>query len=270
VTAGRINVAGKDVTGLPAKNFERLLGRQIGFIFQDPDAALDPTIPVSRQVGESLEGQGMSRARRRRRVLELLARVGIPDAPNRIDDYPHQFSGGMKQRALIASALASDPQVLIADEPTSALDVTVQAQILALLNELSTDMGLAVLFITHDLAVARAIASRVCVMYAGRLVEHGPAASLLSAPHHPYTQALLDLAPRFDAARSVLPPIAGSAVPGWLAGDACPFAARCNYAESRCTTTRFQLRPLNSDSDHASGCLIPRGERRRHGGERAV
>jgi oligopeptide/dipeptide ABC transporter ATP-binding protein len=262
VRSGRIQFREIDLARARAKDVQQLLGREIGFVFQDPSSALDPTMPIGKQIAESLDAHGVgSRRTRRRETADLLARVGIPDAHRRLDDYPHEFSGGMCQRAVIASALISQPALLIADEPTSALDVTVQAQILELLNELSAELGLAVLFITHDLAVARAVADRVGVMYAGRLLEHGPAETMLLHPDHPYSRALLALAPRLNSGGALPQPIAGTPIAPWLAGDCCPFAPRCRFTLPQCEISRFVLLPLIEREAHASACIVPEQSR---------
>jgi oligopeptide/dipeptide ABC transporter ATP-binding protein len=265
LAGGRILMEGEDLLRSSAEEIRRRRGRDIGFVFQDPSGALDPTMTVGRQVAEVLRIHSIGEPRTRRgEVADLLARVGIPDARRRMDEYPHQFSGGMKQRAMIASALIAEPRLLVADEPTSALDVTIQAQIVDLLRDLSSEMGLAVLFITHDLSLARAIADRVVVMYGGRVLEDGPAPTLLHAPHHPYTRALLALAPRLGSGRRLPEPIPGAPTPGWMAGEGCPFAPRCTFAEARCSSTPWSLTRLAESSTHRSACIIPAEERQEH------
>jgi oligopeptide/dipeptide ABC transporter ATP-binding protein len=264
LAGGRILLDGEDILRFPPEEIRRRRGRDIGFVFQDPSGALDPTMTVGRQVAEVLNVHAIGDPRTRRaKVADMLVRVGIPDARRRMNEYPHQFSGGMKQRAMIASALVAGPRLLVADEPTSALDVTIQAQIVDLIRDLSSEMGLAVLFITHDLSLARAIADRVVVMYGGRVLEDGPAPALLRAPHHPYTRALLALAPRLGSGRRLPQPIPGTPTPGWLAGEGCPFAPRCTFAEPGCSSTPWSLTRLG-ESTHRSACIIPVEERRDH------
>lgn len=267
IGAGRIEFAGTDLTSCSTDTIRGLRGRSIGFVFQDPTAALDPTMRVGRQVEEPMEAHELGDARSRRNdVAAMLSRVGIVDAHRRLNDYPHQFSGGMRQRVMIASALITRPRLLVADEPTSALDATVQAQILETINALSTEMGLAVLFITHDLAVARAIADRLIIMYGGRILEDGPAETILTTPHHPYTQALLALAPRRESGAAIPEPIPGTPIPGWLSGDACPFATRCPFVRPRCRTTAWALADVPDDRRHRSACVVaPEGRRRSPG-----
>ncbi len=264
VTDGRLSFVGMDLERCSPAEIRALRGRDIGFVFQDPTSALDPTMSVGRQIMEVLSVHVIGDPRsQREQASAMLSRVGIPGASMRLDEYPHQFSGGMRQRAMIAAALVAGPRLLVADEPTSALDVTVQAQILDLIDELSTEMGLAVLFITHDLSVAREVADRVVVMYAGRVLEDGPTDVLLGAPHHPYTDALLGLAPRLGSAL-MAGPIPGTPISGWLAGDGCPFAPRCQFAEQRCRATPWALVHVAGNPAHRSACIIPPNERRVH------
>jgi oligopeptide/dipeptide ABC transporter ATP-binding protein len=216
---------------MPQEELRRIRGDRIALIFQDPLSSLNPVLSIGRQIGEALEThRGMSRQAARKRAIELLELVGIPGAAKRVDDYPHQFSGGMRQRSMIAIALACEPSLLIADEPTTALDVTIQAQILSLLKRLRTELGMAVLIITHDLGVVAGFADRLAVMYAGRLVEIGRTEDVLANPSHPYTIGLLRSLPRLDRPRqAALTPIEGS--PPDLATDlvGCPFAPRCAW-----------------------------------------
>lgn len=263
IRSGRILFRELDLSELSAEDMRAIRGQHIGFIFQNPTAALDPTMTVGRQIAEALEAHGIGTpVSRSKRSIELLTRVGIPDASHRADDHPHEFSGGMHQRVMVASALAAEPNLLIADEPTSALDVTIQAQILELLHRLSMEMHLAILFITHDLAVAQTISERVIVMYAGRILENGPSQLLLKRPHHPYTQALLALAPRSESERGLLSPIPGMPASAWQVGDGCPFAPRCDFAEDRCSSTPWSLSAADDDEDHRSACIIPPEMRR--------
>ena len=231
VSKGTATFEGKNLIGLPQEELRRIRGDRIALIFQDPLSSLNPVLSIGRQIGEALEThRGMSRQAARKRAIELLELVGIPGAAKRVDDYPHQFSGGMRQRSMIAIALACEPSLLIADEPTTALDVTIQAQILSLLKRLRTELGMAVLIITHDLGVVAGFADRLGVMYAGRLVEIGRTEDVLANPSHPYTVGLLRSLPRLDRPRqAALTPIEGS--PPDLAADlaGCPFAPRCAW-----------------------------------------
>jgi oligopeptide/dipeptide ABC transporter ATP-binding protein len=231
VSAGSARFDGQELIGMPENQLRRIRGARIAMIFQDPLSSLNPVLTIGRQITEALEThRGMGRKESTTRAIELLEMVGIPGASGRIKDYPHQFSGGMRQRAMIAMALSCEPSLLIADEPTTALDVTIQAQILSLLRRLREELGMAVLLITHDLGVVAGFADRLAVMYAGRLVEQGPAEDLLAGPAHPYTIGLLKSLPRLDQPRqAALTPIEGS--PPDLAADlvGCPFAPRCAW-----------------------------------------
>jgi oligopeptide transport system ATP-binding protein len=234
--SGVIRFAGKDLLTLPERDLERLRGNRLAMIFQDPLTALNPYLSVGRQLTEVLEvHEGATPAAARRAAIEMLTRVGIPAAGQRIDQYPHQFSGGMRQRVMIAMALLCGPEVLFADEPTTALDVTIQAQILDLIGELQASLGTAVVLVTHDLGVVAGTADRVAVMYAGRIVEEGTTAEVFANPLHPYTQGLLASMPRIDtpsrqrlAAIPGLPPDLGQLPSG------CPFHPRCQQAGDRC------------------------------------
>ena len=235
VTGGSAVFEGTDLLALPESALQGIRGARISMIFQEPMTALNPVFTIGEQVAEVLRAhRRMDRARARRGAVEALARVGIADAAARARAYPHEISGGMRQRAMIAMALACGPDVLIADEPTTALDVTVQAQILDLLLEVQRETGLAILFISHDLGVISEVADRVMVMYAGRLVEEAPAEALFSGPLHPYTRGLIDTLPGGGPRRRRLPAIPG-AVPDLRALPAgCRFAARCGLAEDAC------------------------------------
>jgi peptide/nickel transport system ATP-binding protein/oligopeptide transport system ATP-binding protein len=225
-------------------------GRRIGFVFQDPMTSLNPVYNVGNQVMEPLRRHmGMSRTQAHKRAIELLELVGIPDAPRRMKDYPHQFSGGMRQRVMIAIALSCDPEVLIADEPTTALDVTIQAQIIELVKDLRTKLGMAIVWITHDLGVIAGIADRVVVMYGGQIVEQAPVRELFATPQHPYTRALLKTIPSVTGERETRlkviegqPPILGAAP------TACPFMPRCAHAFARCGVQNPLRRPIGAGS----------------------
>jgi oligopeptide/dipeptide ABC transporter ATP-binding protein len=257
ITGGTLRFGGHDLRSPAAAS---LRGREIAFVFQNPMSSLDPLVRVGTQIEETLEAHSIGDKRaRRRRAIELLERVGIPDPEQRARDFPHQFSGGMRQRAMIAGALAAQPRLLVADEPTTALDVTVQAQILKLLRSLSDDLGLSLLLITHDLAVARSIADRAIVMYGGRVLETAPMRTLLAAAHHPYTQALLRLAPDLDGPAELPEPIPGRPIPAWEAGPGCPFADRCPYEQPRSSELPWRLMPVGTT--HESACVVPPAER---------
>ena len=231
----RIALDGTDLLALPESEMRRVRGGRIGMVFQDPMTSLNPVFTVGNQVSETIRAHRKATAREAKdRAIALLGEVGIPDPALRYTAYPHQLSGGLRQRVMIAIALAADPELLVADEPTTALDVTVQAQILELLDQLRRDRGMSVLLITHDLGVVAGRADRVAVMYAGQIVETADTSSLFRAPAHPYTRALFASIPRLDHARERLKSIPGSVpVPGaWPAG--CRFHPRCPEMLQRC------------------------------------
>jgi oligopeptide/dipeptide ABC transporter ATP-binding protein len=235
VEAGSVRLAGRELRGLPVRELRRVRGAALAMIFQEPATSLNPVLRVGAQVVEAVHlHERVSRADARRRALSLFESVGIPDPVARLEAYPHELSGGLKQRVMIAIALAARPALLIADEPTTALDVTVQAQILALLRGLAADTGTSILLITHDLGVVNELCDRVAVMYAGRIVEEGPRAGLLADPRHPYTQGLLRATPASARPGERLAEIPGSVpAPGaWPAG--CRFADRCALVMDVC------------------------------------
>jgi oligopeptide transport system ATP-binding protein len=233
---GSIVFEGRDLLQLDEKDVRSVRGRDISMIFQDPVTSLNPVLTIERQITEGLETHlGLSHGDAVKRGVELLERVGIPKAKDRMKDYPHQFSGGMRQRVMIATALSCNPRLLLADEPTTALDVTIQAQILQLMRELSRDFNAAIILITHDLGVVAGMTERILVMYAGRIVESGPAKPLFAHPHHPYTVGLLRSVPRVDEPRREslesiegLPPDLAHLPPG------CAFAPRCTLQTPEC------------------------------------
>ncbi|MDP5361414.1 MAG: ABC transporter ATP-binding protein, partial [Paracoccaceae bacterium] len=231
-----VTFEGQDLLHVSPETLRSVRGGKIGFVFQDPMTSLNPVYPVGFQIMEPLrKHMGLNKREATVRAQELLELVGIPDAKRRLDDYPHQFSGGMRQRVLIAIALACDPKVLIADEPTTALDVTIQAQILELMKELRDKLGMAVIWITHDLGVIAGIADRVMVMYAGQVVEHAPVHELFSHPQHPYTRALLKTIPTITGKRAArLTIIEGQPPIMTSPPNACPFRDRCDVAFDRC------------------------------------
>ena len=266
VTGGSVVFEGRELVGLREDSLRRVRGERIAMIFQDPLSSLNPVLTIGRQITEALEThRGMGRSQARRRSVELLEMVGIPDARGRVDNYPHQFSGGMRQRAMIAMALACEPALLIADEPTTALDVTIQAQVLDLLARLRRELGMAILLITHDLGVVAGFTDRLAVMYAGRVVEAGTTQEVLADPGHPYTIGLLRSLPRLDRPRQLeLTPIPGS--PPDLASElsGCPFAPRCAWRLPECWSTDPGLSPVHGADNgaapgarHLAACLNP-------------
>ncbi len=255
---GRVDFQGRDVLSLSQAELQRFRATNTGMVFQDPTATLNPTMSVGRQVAEAVEeAQGLSGDAARKEAVALLDRVGIPDAETRAADYPHEFSGGQKQRVVVAIAIASEPDLLIADEPTTALDVTIQAQILDLLEELRVDLGMSILFITHDLGVVREICDRVAVMYAGNVVESGPSEALFTDPRHPYTKGLLasitgvggEQRDRLDVIEGQMPDLTDP-------GPGCRYADRCPGATEECTDAHPPLEPVETDggTDRSVAC----------------
>jgi oligopeptide/dipeptide ABC transporter ATP-binding protein len=257
----RIQFDGRELTELPEKAMRGVRGNDISMIFQEPMTSLNPVYPVGDQIAESLrEHRGMSRKEARARAIEMLRLVGIPVPERRVDEYPHQLSGGMRQRVMIAMGLANEPDLLIADEPTTALDVTIQAQILELLLELRDTLGMGVILITHDLGVVAEVCDRVVVMYAGQVVEQGPVGEIFANPAHPYTQGLLAAVPRPDQRGGQLAVIPGTVPPPTDWPHGCRFRDRCPYAWDRC---HDQPGLLDAGPDHRARCwLIEHPERR--------
>ncbi|MBN2905540.1 MAG: ABC transporter ATP-binding protein [Rhodobacteraceae bacterium] len=253
VRAGTVTFGGADLLKVREKQLRDIRGARIGFVFQDPMTSLNPVFTVGYQLAEPLrKHMGMDKAAARRRAVELLELVGIPDAARRLDDYPHQFSGGMRQRVMIAIALACEPEVLIADEPTTALDVTIQAQIIELMKELRQRLGMAVIWITHDLGVIAGIADRVMVMYGGQVVEQAPVKDLFATPQHPYTRALLQTVPHVTGARADRLNVIEGQPPVLSAPPrACPFRARCSHAFARCGQQNPPRVPVGPGHDAA-------------------
>jgi oligopeptide transport system ATP-binding protein len=245
-STGSARFQGAEILNLPVKALNRIRGVRMSMIFQDPMTSLNPFLRISKQMTEVLTThKSMGRNEARERAIALLDRVGIPAARRRFDLYPHEFSGGMRQRVMIAMALLCEPEVLIADEPTTALDVTVQAQILDLLAELQRDFGMAIVLITHDLGVVAGLCGRVLVMYGGRIVEEAPVDDLFAAPQHPYTAGLLSSMPRIDEERATeLRTIAGQPPNLQSLPPGCAFTDRCAYAFERCPIEEPALRPV--------------------------
>ena len=255
VAGGRILFEGRDLVGLAEAELRRLRGRRIGMIFQEPMTSLNPVFTIGSQIAEPLRiHEGLSQRSALARAAELVELVGLPAPKAQLARYPHQLSGGQRQRVMIAIALACSPRLLIADEPTTALDVTVQAQILALVDGLRREMGLACLLITHDLGVVAEICERVCVMYAGRIVETGPIEETLGDPRHRYTRALVETIPSSNPPGRPLPSIPGNVPPPGARGPGCAFAERCAGAIDRCRT---HTPPLAPEGARAFACWNP-------------
>jgi peptide/nickel transport system ATP-binding protein len=263
--SGRILFEGRDLVALSEAELREIRGNDIAMIFQDPLSSLHPFFKVGAQLIEALRvHQDISKAQARARTIELLGLVGIPDPSRRVDDYPHEFSGGMRQRAMIAMALANEPKLLIADEPTTALDVTVQAQILALLERLQRELGMAIVIITHDLGVVAEMADDIAVMYAGRIVEKASAANVFAAPEHPYTWGLLKSIPTLSSSRDEdLVPIPGTPPSLIQRPSGCHFHPRCPYSQPSHARIDPQLQALADDPDHQVACLLEVDVRRR-------
>ncbi len=257
IVGGQVLFEGEDLLKMPMDEIRHVRGNKIAMIFQDPMTSLNPVLTIGQQVAEALElHMGMSKSQARQRTIELLQMVGIPQAEERIDDYPHQFSGGMRQRVMIAMALSCNPQILIADEPTTALDVTIQAQIVDLVKRLRDEIGMAVIWITHDLGIIAGLAEKVIVMYAGFIVEMANVKDLYGDPRHPYTMGLLGSLPRLDERKSHrlvsiegLPPDLIDLPPG------CPFAPRCNYIIDRCLEENPPLETVGPNN-HRIACWV--------------
>lgn len=255
IVGGRADFEGKDILQFSQKELRSLRGQDIAMIFQDPMTSLNPYLRISTQLTEVLFAHGakLSKKEARRIAVEALKTVGIPDAENRIDQYPHQFSGGMRQRVMIAMALIGKPKLLIADEPTTALDVTIQAQILKVLNDLRTSMNLSIILITHDLGIVAGMADTICVMYAGKVIETGTADEVFYKASHPYTIGLLGSTPRLDQKEGVLAAIPGLPPDLSKLPPGCPFAPRCPKVMDVCREDRPL--PLRSYSpSHQSLC----------------
>jgi len=242
--SGEVRWKSQDLLAAPERRRRQVRGREIGVVFQDPSAALNPIQTVGRQVGEILRRDGLPRGQVRSRVLELLARVGLPEPERQAGSYPHELSGGMRQRVMIAIALAGRPELVIADEPTTALDVTTQARILALLADLREREGLAMILVSHDLRVMAHVADEVVVMYAGRVCEQGPARAVLDRPYHPYTRALAANVPAVTSRTAIAEPLPGAPASPFDRPSGCPFHPRCPMAQDRCATEVPTLREI--------------------------
>jgi peptide/nickel transport system ATP-binding protein len=256
--AGRVEIAAREVMGLSGRALADLRGPIVAMIFQEPMTALDPVFTVGQQIVETIvRHERIPKVEARRRALELLELVQIPSARRRLDAYPHQLSGGLRQRAMIAIALSCRPQLLLADEPTTALDATVQIQVLLLLRSLQRELGMAMIFVTHDLGVAAEVSHQIAVMYAGRIVESGAAADVVKRPRHPYTEGLLGSTVHEVPKGTRLTPITGSPPNLALLPPGCSFAPRCRYAETRCTSTFPAAVTLGSHLgyDHVTRCI---------------
>ena len=255
IVGGEVLFEGRDMLKMDAEDVRKVRGNRIAMVFQDPMTSLNPVLTIGRQIDEALElHMGMDKHQARQRTVELLEMVGIPEAANRHDDYPHQFSGGMRQRVMIAMALSCNPRILIADEPTTALDVTIQAQITELVKRLRDDIGMAIIWITHDLGVVAGLAEKLIVMYAGYIVERASVKDVYGDPRHPYTIGLLGSLPRLDEIRERLfsmrglPPDLIDLQPG------CPFAPRCDYVVDRCWEETPPLEPVTVG--HEIACWV--------------
>jgi peptide/nickel transport system ATP-binding protein len=267
IERGRILFDGKDLARLPEKEMRSLRGNRISMIFQEPMTTLNPVHRIGQQIGEAVRlHRGASRKEARERAIEMLRLVGIPAPAQRADAYPHELSGGMRQRVVIAMALACEPRLLIADEPTTALDVTIQAQILELLVKLKDEMGMSILFITHDLGVVAELTDQVLVMYAGKVVERAPTAALFREPLHPYTKGLLASVPGFGATegKKRLPTIAGMVPDLRKLPRGCRFQDRCGQVMERCREAEPPLVPIDADREVA--CFAVEGATYRSAG----
>ena len=254
IASGSIHFGGKDLLALSDEEIRKIRGREISMVFQEPMTSLNPVLSIGLQLTETMEHHlGISNSEAHQKAVELLGMVGISEPERRLSQYPHHLSGGMRQRVMIALALSCEPKLIIADEPTTALDVTIQAQILELMKNLTKQMGVALIVITHNLGVVARYADRVNVMYAGKLVEMGQAREIYHDPHHPYTLGLLASVPRMDQPRGTrLIPIDGQPPDLTLLDSGCAFRPRCRFAVDQCTT---EIPPLQTvDNEHASAC----------------
>ena len=263
IVAGEVMYQGRDLLTIDEEEIRQVRGNKIAMVFQDPMTSLNPVLTINQQVSEALElHMGMDKDQARKRTIELLGMVNIPEAADRVNDYPHQFSGGMRQRAMIAMALSCNPQLLIADEPTTALDVTIQAQIIDIVKRLKQELGMAIIWITHDLGIVAGLAERVVVMYAGFLIEEASVKDLYGDPRHPYTLGLLRSVPRLDqTVKEKLIPIEGLPPDLIDLPPGCPFAPRCEFAIERCLTENPHLETVAPRHRVACWVDITGGER---------
>ncbi len=257
VDTGRIVLNGRNLLDLSESDMRKVRGNQLAMIFQEPMTSLNPVLTIGRQVAEALYyHQQLSWKDAGQKALDLLEQVKIPSAASRMNDYPHQLSGGMRQRVMIAMALACQPEIILADEPTTALDVTIQAQVLALMADLKTQRQMSMIFITHDLGVVAMIADRVAVMYAGHIVEMAAVTELYQHPVHPYTEALLKSIPRLDRSTQEVYPIRGTVPPIDRMPVGCRFAERCDHRIEICTRRNAELLPWQQKDDHLVRCWV--------------
>lgn len=256
VVGGSVKYDGQELLSLSQKQWQNVRGKKIAMIFQDPMTALNPFLTVEEQLVEvTMLHMGLSRAEASKHAIELLQKVGIPGAEKRIGDYPHQFSGGMRQRVMIAMAISCQPDILIADEPTTALDVTIQAQILELMKTMQQEFGTAIIFITHDLGVVASICDRVMVMYAGRKVELSTTVNIFKHPRHPYTMGLLNSAPRWDQGEDELQAIDGQPPDLLNLPTGCSFNPRCQFVQDECLQQTPPLITLDEQAVHQHACI---------------
>jgi peptide/nickel transport system ATP-binding protein len=270
--SGEVEFGGRNLLTLPPDELRKIRGKDIAMVFQDPFACLHPMYRVGWQIAEAVTAHAdVSKKVAWARAVELLDHVGIPNAQSRARDYPHQFSGGMRQRAMIAMALVHNPSILICDEPTTALDVTVQAQILELIDAVKREFDIGVILVTHDLGVVAETASTVMVMYAGRIMEYGPAQQIFEQPQHPYAWGLLDSMPSVEKRLSTLVPIEGAPPSLLTPPSGCPFHPRCRYSFEPCPTERPILAvPTQAPNAHADACHLSWEEKQREGGKRSI
>lgn len=276
IERGEVHFKGRDLLKLPPEEMRLVRGADIAMVFQDPMTSLNPVLTIGTQIGEALKLHlGMTNQQARERTAELLALVGIPDAKRRLDNYPHQFSGGMRQRVMIAMALSCNPKLLIADEPTTALDVTIQAQIIDLVKRLRDEFGMAMIWVSHDLGVVAGIADTVLVMYAGMIVERGAVGAVFGQPRHPYTLGLLKSLPRLDSRskHNKLMQIEGAPPDMRVAPKGCPFVPRCPFKKDICSELMPPLETVpDGPSDHTMACWVDvrTGELRQGAPEKVV
>ena len=252
IVGGSINYKGKDLVKLSDEQMRKIRGKEIGMIFQEPMTALNPVLRIKEQIYESFQGMNMSKEQKYKRAIELLRLVGIPMPEERIEQYAHQYSGGMRQRAMIAIVLAAKPKILLADEPTTALDVTIQDQIIKLLNSLKESLGMSVILVTHDLGVVSQMCDRLAVMYAGYIMEITDTITLFSTPRHPYTHGLLSSLPTGKEKGSKLEPIQGAPPDLGNLPPGCPFAPRCKFIGEKCTKLLPEMKEVAPG--HMSRC----------------